>query len=67
VKLVITCDTESVKICHLHFSSDLPSVIIEKRSKEFKEIISLKLITHSPAMFEMLKFASMTTDRLCLA
>jgi len=40
IKLYTTSNTETVKICHSQFSSDLRSVIIEKHTKKFKESLT---------------------------
>ena len=37
MKLFRTSNIDTVKTCQLQFSFDLPSVIIEKRAKKFKD------------------------------
>jgi len=37
MKLFRTSNIDTVKTCHLQFTFDLPSVIIEKRAKKFKD------------------------------
>jgi len=40
MKLFRTSNIDIVKTCHLQFSFDLPSVIIEKRAKKFKDSLT---------------------------
>jgi len=40
MKLFKTSNSDTVKTCQLQFTFDLPSVIIEKRAKKFKDSLT---------------------------
>jgi len=52
MKLFRTSNTDTVKTCQLQFVFELPSVIIEKRTKKFKDSLT-KVTTRILATFEV--------------
>jgi len=64
MKLFRTSNTYG-RICHLQFSFDLPSVIIEKRTKTLKtKAVAITLIIHIPVTHRRLKQIRFTSTQI---
>ena len=53
MKLFRTSNIDTVKTCQLQFTFDLPSVIIEKRAKKFKDSLTKVKYTHTNHVWDL--------------